>query len=146
MGTEKLENSIFLPSTEQNVSAIKRKLFKMRFSLIKKKKKILYLLLVSKLNLWCSKHTYTLEYVCRERDCYLDMWCASLVSRVWLFEISWTVAHQAPLSMGILQARILGRVAMPSSRGSSQPKDWTQVSCTAGRCFTVWATTEVQED
>ena len=31
----------------------------------------------------------------------------------------WTVAHQAPLSMGILQARILEWVVMPSSRGSS---------------------------
>ena len=30
-----------------------------------------------------------------------------------------TAAHQAPLSMGILQARILEWVAMPSSRGSS---------------------------
>ena len=34
----------------------------------------------------------------------------------------WTVAHQAPLSMGILQTRILEWIAMPSSRGSSQPK------------------------
>ena len=34
----------------------------------------------------------------------------------------WTVAHQAPLSMGILQARILEWVVMPSSRGSSQPR------------------------
>ena len=32
----------------------------------------------------------------------------------------WTVAHQAPLSVGILQTRILERVAMPFSRGSSQ--------------------------
>ena len=30
---------------------------------------------------------------------------------------------------GILQARILEWVAMPSSRGSSQPRDWTHVSC-----------------
>ena len=35
----------------------------------------------------------------------------------------WTVAHQAPLSIGILQARILEWVAMPSSRGSSQSRD-----------------------
>jgi len=33
------------------------------------------------------------------------------------------VALQAPLSMGILQARILEWVAMPSSRESSQPRD-----------------------
>ena len=32
---------------------------------------------------------------------------------------SWTVAHRAPPSMGILQARILQWVAMPSSRASS---------------------------
>ena len=36
---------------------------------------------------------------------------------------------------GILQARILEWVAMPSSRGSSQPRDQTQVSCIAGRFF-----------
>ena len=30
---------------------------------------------------------------------------------------------------GILQARILECVAMPSSRGSSQPRDWTHISC-----------------
>ena len=40
----------------------------------------------------------------------------------------WTAARQAPLSMGILQARILEWVAMPSSRGSSPPRDRTQVS------------------
>ena len=49
----------------------------------------------------------------------------------------WTVALQAPLSMEILQARILEWVAMPSSRGSSQPRDQTQVFCVAGRFFTV---------
>ena len=37
---------------------------------------------------------------------------------------------------GILQAKILEWVAFPSSRGSSQPRDWTQVSHTAGRFFT----------
>ena len=35
----------------------------------------------------------------------------------------WSVAHQAPLSVGILQAGILAWVATPSSRGSSQPRD-----------------------
>ena len=35
------------------------------------------------------------------------------------FAILWTVAHQAPQSKGILQARILDWVAVPSSRGSS---------------------------
>ena len=38
----------------------------------------------------------------------------------------WTIACQAPTSMRILQAKMLEWVAMPSSRGSSQPRDPTQ--------------------
>ena len=72
--------------------------------------------------------------------------CTWLFSRVWLFETPWTAAHQAPLSMGILQATILEWVAMPSSRESSQPRDQTQVSHTAGIFFTVWATREAHEN
>ena len=41
---------------------------------------------------------------------------------------------------GILQARILEWVAISFSRGSSQPRDRTQVSHIAGRCFNLWAT------
>ena len=44
---------------------------------------------------------------------------------------------------GILQARILEWVAMPSSRGPAQPRDWTQVSRISGGFFTIWATREV---
>ena len=43
---------------------------------------------------------------------------------------------------GILQARILEWVAIPFSRGSSQPRDGTWVSCIAGRRFNLWATRE----
>ena len=43
---------------------------------------------------------------------------------------------------GILQARILEWVAISFSRGSSQPRDQTQVSRIAGRCFNLWATSE----
>ena len=45
---------------------------------------------------------------------------------------------------GILQARILEWVAMPFSKRSSQPRDWTQVSCIVGVFFTVWATREAR--
>ena len=38
---------------------------------------------------------------------------------------------------GILQARILEWVAVPFSRGSSQPRDGTHVSRIAGRRFTI---------
>ena len=72
----------------------------------------------------------------------LTVLCAQLLTHVWLFVTPWIAARQVPLSMGILQARILEWVAMPSSRGSSQPRDQTQVSCIAGEFFTNWATRE----
>ena len=53
-----------------------------------------------------------------------------------------TVAPPGSSVHGILQARILEWVAIPSSRGSSQPRDWTLVSHIAGRFFTVWDTRE----
>ena len=59
------------------------------------------------------------------------------LSHVQLFATPRILAHQAPLSMGILQARILEWLAMPSSRGSSQPRDQTQVSHIAGGLFIV---------
>ena len=62
-----------------------------------------------------------------------------LLSYVQLFATPWTIACQAPLSLGILWARILKWVAIPSSRGSSQPRNQTQVSHIAGEFFTSWA-------
>ena len=46
---------------------------------------------------------------------------------------------------GIFQVRILEWVAIPFSRGSSQPKDQTWVSCIAGRFFTIWTTREIHQ-
>ena len=62
--------------------------------------------------------------------------CPYSLRHVQLFVTPWTVAHQAPLFLEILQSRILEWVALPSSRGSSQPKDQTQVSHIAGGFFT----------
>ena len=45
---------------------------------------------------------------------------------------------------GILQARILEWVAISFSRGSSWPRDQTQVSCIAGKRFNLWATREAK--
>ena len=86
-----------------------------------------FLLLLLLLNLW-DIDTFK-KYMCA---CVLS--CFSCVR---LCVTLWTVAPQAPLSMGTLQARILEWVAMPSSRGSSQPRARTQVSCTAGGFFTI---------
>ena len=44
---------------------------------------------------------------------------------------------------GIFHATVLEWVAISFSRGSCWPRDWTQVSCIVGRCFTIWATREV---
>ena len=44
---------------------------------------------------------------------------------------------------GILQARILEWIAFPFSKGSSQPRNRTEVSCIAGRFFTNW---DIKED
>ena len=70
----------------------------------------------------------------------------------WDFSISWTNRHIylflcRPMNYivhWIIQARILEWVAFPFSRGSSQPRDQTQVSCIAGRFFTNWAIKEAQ--
>ena len=75
---------------------------------------------------------------CKCSHCgHLKLCCAESLSRVRLFVTPWTVAHQAPLSMGILQARILEWIAMPSSRGSSKLRDQTQASHVEGRFFTI---------
>ena len=85
-------------------------------------------------------------YLCPIAQFQVVLCYARLLSCVQCFATPLTVAHQdllgIPGSMGILQARILEWVAVPSSRESSQPRDWTQVSCIVGRFFTFWATRE----
>ena len=71
----------------------------------------------------------------------------------WKFKVKLKVAQLCPTIWDpmdytvheILQARILEWVAFPFSRGSSQPRDQTQVSRIAGRFFSCWATREAQE-
>ena len=67
-------------------------------------------------------------------------WKCQLLSHVQFFETPWTVAHQVPLSMEFSRQEYW--VAIPFSRGSSRPRDWTWVSRTAGGFFTIWATRE----
>ena len=76
-------------------------------------------------------------------------WCVSLAecvlscfSCVWLFVTLWTIAHQALLSVGFLQARILEWVAMLFSRGPSQPRDRTCVFHFGRQVLTTSATWE----
>ena len=55
---------------------------------------------------------------------FLIIAVAQSLSRVQLFVTPWTAACQAPLSMEILQARILEWVVMPSSRGIFPTQGW----------------------
>ena len=57
-----------------------------------------------------------------------------MLSHVRLFATRWTVARQAPLSMGFPRQEHEW-VATSFSRGSSRPRDRTRVSCTAGGVF-----------
>ena len=68
--------------------------------------------------------------------CYLHFQVKFVQSRLTLCDPMDYTIH------GILQARILDWVAFSFSRGPSQQRDWTQVSCTAGRFFTSWALRE----
>ena len=58
----------------------------------------------------------------------ISTWKWQSYSLVQLFRTPWTVACQAPLSVRILQARIMEWIAMPSTRGSSPPRDRTCIS------------------
>ena len=58
----------------------------------------------------------------------LNIFVCCILSCVQLFEALWTVAHQAPLSMGFFQARVLKWVATSSFKGSFPPRDSTHVS------------------
>ena len=69
---------------------------------------------------------------------------SQVLSRVWLFVTSWTVGHQAPLSMGFSQQEYWSGLP-PSSRGSSQLRGRTHVpclSCTGRQILYHWATCE----
>ena len=68
-------------------------------------------------------------------------WKCWQLNHVQLFATLWTVAASSSVQ-GIFQARILEYSIIPFSRGSSWPRDWTQVSCITSRFFALWATKE----
>ena len=76
---------------------------------------------------------------------YLQLLCihkvkVELLSCVQLFVIPWTVSLPGSSISGIVQAIVLEWVAISFSRGSSWPRDQTQVSHIVDRRFTIWAT------
>ena len=86
---------------------------------------------------WHQRKTYCLVQRWGSRKLSQGVMCLVAQSCLTLCN-PWT-ACQAPLSMEILQARILEWVAYPFSRGSSQPRNQTRVSLIVGRFFTSWA-------
>ena len=80
---------------------------------------------------------------CRYRKRGCESHCGMCVSRSVVYD-SDRMDCSLPGSsvLGILQAWNLEWVVIPFSRGSSQPREWSQVSCIAGRFFTDWATRE----
>ena len=51
----------------------------------------------------------------------ISLCCAYLLSHVWLFATPWTIAHQAPLSTGILQQQYWTGLPCPSPRDLPNP-------------------------
>ena len=88
---------------------------------------------------WLHFHFLSLVYsqLCKQ---LLLLFSCSVVSNS--FATPWTVACQAPLSIGISQARILEWVAISFSRGSSWPRNWACVSCVGRWILYHWATRE----
>ena len=93
---------------------------------------------------------------CKVLKCYNSTdRCLNLISTVHCLcdlEVKWSEIAQSCLTLcdpmdcklpGSSIHGIFQWVAISFSRGSSQPRDWTQVSWIVGRCFTIWATREV---
>ena len=70
-------------------------------------------------SVFCGVEKTEPSYTVGENVDFFEKHC-SVLSHFLLFEIFWTVAHQAPLSMGFFQARILEWVAISSSRECSR--------------------------
>ena len=101
------------------------------------------------IHMGCLKNSHIVTYLLYSHffpPLFIIYWCAvlnELLSHVQLFVTPWTVYSLPGFSVHeIFQAKILEWVAMPSSRGSSQSGDWTQVSRIAGGFFIGWATRE----
>ena len=68
------------------------------------------------------------------------------LSRVQLFATLWTVAPQVPPSMAFSRQEHWSGLPFPSPGESSRPRDPTQVSHIAGKCFNLWATREAHKE
>ena len=72
-------------------------------------------------------------------------WKCQSLSHVWFFATPWSVACQAPLSMGFPRQECWSEL-LSFSRGFSWPRDWTHISCIGRWILYHLATREVQEE
>ena len=85
---------------------------------------------------WAKSSPILISWVLNWKGTYARACCMLIhFSYVWLSVTPWTIAHQAPLSMGFFRQEYWSGFCISSSRGSSQPRDWTCVFCTANRFF-----------
>ena len=90
-----------------------------------------------KLQIYIFRKLYVISIVTKDKIGISEVLVAQSGMTLWnLMDSPGSSVHE------ILQARILASVAIPFSRGSCQLRDWTWVTCLAGRFFTVWATRE----
>ena len=94
---------------------------------------------------WGSKGTKMIGWPCDRSQVLVLLchWALIQKSKESQSEHCWVMSNSL-WPLGILQARILESGAVPFSRGSSKPRDWTQVSHIAGGFFTSWATRGAQ--
>ena len=89
-----------------------------------------------------AKVTLSLSHYCKICTCHFllnKFWInhiACVLSRVWLFATPWTVARQAPLSMGFSWQEYWSGLPFPPPGGSSWPRDQTCTSALAGGFLT----------
>ena len=93
---------------------------------------------------WCFYSDNSIDSSQNKSSTY-DMHARMLghFSRIWLFAMGWTVAHQASLSLGFSRQENYRGLPICSSGGSSWPRDWACVSYASwiGRCVFIASAT-----
>ena len=94
--------------------------------------------------LWCQTLVFVQFLIPNMCNLYRCYWSCCLVAQLCpaLCDLRDYIACQTPLSMGFPKARILEWVAIPFSRGSSPPRDWTHVSFASRQILHLWVTRE----
>ena len=93
---------------------------------------------------WMVSHTH-LSLLISSCVCVCVCVCMCVLSHVWLYATSWTVAHPDSPDHGISQTKTPESVVISSSRRSSHSRDLTHVCCLLNWQAAVyyWATREV---